>query len=142
MTRRETTTKRPMTTAGAPVEREHAEPPRPGSRRVLLHGVGLGLLLAAWAIQLDLYLTGYRTIPAISRLFLLQVISALGVGLAAPCRHGIDGWVAGRSSGSALTASPISSRRMRTASKISRRRVAALQVGAEVPGPCAGRGLL
>jgi hypothetical protein len=35
------------------------------------------------------------------------------------CRHGIDGCVASRSSGSALTASPISSRRMRTASKIS-----------------------
>jgi hypothetical protein len=48
------------------------------------------------------------------------------------CRHGIDGCVASRSSGSALTASPISSRRMRTASKISPSdRVPALQVGAD-----------
>lgn len=30
-------------------------------------------------------------------------------------RHGMEGWVASRSSSSALTASPISSRRMRTA---------------------------
>jgi hypothetical protein len=34
------------------------------------------------------------------------------VGMRVICRHGIDGWVAKRSSGSALTASPISSRRV------------------------------
>jgi len=45
--------------------------------------VDLGLLITTGAISLDLYLTGYRTIPAISRLFLLQVIAAFGLGLAA-----------------------------------------------------------
>jgi hypothetical protein len=35
---------------------------------------GAGLLIAAVAIHLDLYLTGYRTIPTIGGLFLLQVI--------------------------------------------------------------------
>jgi predicted lipoprotein with Yx(FWY)xxD motif len=34
------------------------------------------------AIHLDLYLTGYRTIPTIGWLFLLQVIVAFGLGLA------------------------------------------------------------
>jgi hypothetical protein len=88
MTRRETTAKRAMMTAAAPVVREHAEPPAPGWRRVLLHAVGLGLLIATGAIHLGLYLTGYRTIPAISRLFLLQVIAAFGLGLAAPAIPG------------------------------------------------------
>jgi hypothetical protein len=37
---------------------------------------GAGLLAATGAIHLDLYLTGYRTIPTIGWLFLLQVISA------------------------------------------------------------------
>jgi hypothetical protein len=83
MTGRETTTKRAMMTAAAPVGRERAEPPAPGWRKVLLHAMGLGLLIVAGAIHLDLYLTGYRTIPAISRLLLLQVIAAFGLGLAA-----------------------------------------------------------
>ncbi|HEY2130435.1 MAG TPA: hypothetical protein VGH77_24975 [Streptosporangiaceae bacterium] len=43
---------------------------------------GAGLLLAAGAIHLDLYLTGYRTIPTIGWLFLLQVIAAFGLGVA------------------------------------------------------------
>jgi predicted lipoprotein with Yx(FWY)xxD motif len=38
--------------------------------------VGAGLLIATGAIHLDLYLTGYRTIPMIGWLFLLQVIVA------------------------------------------------------------------
>jgi predicted lipoprotein with Yx(FWY)xxD motif len=38
--------------------------------------VGAGLLVASGAIHLDLYLTGYRTIPTIGPLFLLQVIAA------------------------------------------------------------------
>ena len=38
--------------------------------------VGAALLVAAGAIHLDLYLTGYRTIPTIGPLFLLQVIAA------------------------------------------------------------------
>jgi len=39
-----------------------------------LRVTGAGLLIAAAAIHLDLYLTGYRTIPTIGGLFLLQVI--------------------------------------------------------------------
>jgi predicted lipoprotein with Yx(FWY)xxD motif len=38
--------------------------------------VGAALLVATGAIHLDLYLTGYRTIPTIGWLFLLQVIAA------------------------------------------------------------------
>jgi len=37
---------------------------------------GAGLLVVTGAIHLDLYLTGYRTIPTIGWLFLLQVIAA------------------------------------------------------------------
>ncbi len=48
---------------------------------LLLRLIGAGLLLATGGIHLDLYLTGYNTIPTISWLFLLQVIAALGVGL-------------------------------------------------------------
>jgi predicted lipoprotein with Yx(FWY)xxD motif len=44
--------------------------------------LGSGLLIATAAIHLDLYLTGYRTIPTIGWLFLLQVIVAFGLGLA------------------------------------------------------------
>jgi predicted lipoprotein with Yx(FWY)xxD motif len=39
-----------------------------------LRVTGAGLLIAAAAIHLDLYLTGYRPIPVIGGLFLLQVI--------------------------------------------------------------------
>jgi predicted lipoprotein with Yx(FWY)xxD motif len=61
-----------------------------GGRDLLgLRVVGAGLLAATAAIHLDLYLTGYRTIPTISWLFLLQVIvgfvlvaSAAGAGFA------------------------------------------------------------
>jgi predicted lipoprotein with Yx(FWY)xxD motif len=45
-----------------------------------LRTVGAGLLVATAAIHLDLYLTGYRTIPTIGWLFLLQVITAFGLG--------------------------------------------------------------
>jgi predicted lipoprotein with Yx(FWY)xxD motif len=48
----------------------------------MLRVAGAGLLIAAGAIHLDLYLTGYRTIPVIGWLFLLQVIAASGLGLA------------------------------------------------------------
>jgi predicted lipoprotein with Yx(FWY)xxD motif len=44
--------------------------------RLLLRLAGAGLLFATAAIHLDLYLTGYRTIPTIGWLFLLQVIGA------------------------------------------------------------------
>ena len=40
--------------------------------RLGLRLAGAGLLAAAGAIHLDLYLTGYRTIPTIGWLFLLQ----------------------------------------------------------------------
>jgi predicted lipoprotein with Yx(FWY)xxD motif len=43
---------------------------------------GGGLLIATAAIHLDLYVTGYRTIPTIGWLFLLQVIAAFALGLA------------------------------------------------------------
>ncbi len=46
------------------------------SRRSLFGIAGAALLVAAGAIHLDLYLTGYRTIPTIGPLFLLQVIAA------------------------------------------------------------------
>ena len=62
--------------------REDAERPAPGWPAVVLRVVGSGLLIATAAIHLDLYLTGYRTIPTIGWLFLLQVIAAFGLGLA------------------------------------------------------------
>jgi predicted lipoprotein with Yx(FWY)xxD motif len=40
---------------------------------------GAGLLIATGAIHLDLYLTGYRTVPTIGWLFLLQVIAAFAL---------------------------------------------------------------
>jgi predicted lipoprotein with Yx(FWY)xxD motif len=47
-----------------------------------LRAAGAGLLAAAGAIHLDLYLTGYRTIPTIGWLFLLQVIAAFVLAVA------------------------------------------------------------
>ena len=43
---------------------------------------GAGLLAVTGAIHLDLYLTGYRSIPVIGPLFLLQVIAAFGLAAA------------------------------------------------------------
>ena len=43
---------------------------------------GAGLLAVTGAIHLDLYLTGYRSIPVIGWLFLLQVIAAFGLAAA------------------------------------------------------------
>jgi predicted lipoprotein with Yx(FWY)xxD motif len=40
---------------------------------------GAGLVFATGGIHLDLYLTGYRTIPTIGWLFLLQVIASFGL---------------------------------------------------------------
>jgi predicted lipoprotein with Yx(FWY)xxD motif len=45
---------------------------------------GAALLIASGAIHLDLYLTGYRSIPTIGWLFLLQVIAAYVLALAIP----------------------------------------------------------
>src|SRR2546429_4148186 len=62
--------------------REDVERPWPGWPAVIMRVAGSGLLIATAAIHLDLYLTGYRTIPTIGWLFLLQVIAAFGLGLA------------------------------------------------------------
>ena len=79
MTRRETTTRQTMIAVAG---KQHAEPPGPGWRASMLRVAGAGLLIAAGAIHLDLYLTGYRTIATIGWLFLLQVIAAFALGLA------------------------------------------------------------
>jgi predicted lipoprotein with Yx(FWY)xxD motif len=54
---------------------------RPAPRQLALglRLAGGGLLAATGAIHLDLYLTGYRSIPTIGWLFLLQVIAAFGL---------------------------------------------------------------
>jgi predicted lipoprotein with Yx(FWY)xxD motif len=62
--------------------REHTDRLPPGWATVILRVAGSGLLIATAAIHLDLYLTGYRTIPTIGWLFLLQVIAAFGLALA------------------------------------------------------------
>jgi predicted lipoprotein with Yx(FWY)xxD motif len=51
-------------------------------RRSVSGTAGAALLVASGAIHLDLYLTGYRTIPTIGWLFLLQVISGFALALA------------------------------------------------------------
>jgi len=50
--------------------------------RLLLRIAGAALLIATAAVHLDLYLTGYRTIPTIGGLFLVQVIVGFVLGLA------------------------------------------------------------
>jgi predicted lipoprotein with Yx(FWY)xxD motif len=59
------------------------------SRRSWYYGIaGAALLIASGAIHLDLYLTGYRSIPTIGPLFLLQVIAAFVLAVAIPVtRH-------------------------------------------------------
>jgi predicted lipoprotein with Yx(FWY)xxD motif len=57
--------------------------PAPRTRvRLALRLAGGGLLIATGAIHLDLYLTGYRSIPTIGGLFLFQVIAAFVLGAA------------------------------------------------------------
>ena len=57
--------------------------PAPRARaRLALRLAGVGLLIATGAIHLDLYLTGYRSIPTIGWLFLFQVIAAFVLGAA------------------------------------------------------------
>ena len=60
----------------------HPAPSASGWLQIILRVAGSGLLIATAAIHLDLYLTGYRTIPTIGWLFLLQVIAAFALGLA------------------------------------------------------------
>lgn len=55
----------------------------PGWLTAALRVIGPGLLIASAAIHLDLYLTGYRTIPTIGPLFLVQVIAGFALALAA-----------------------------------------------------------
>ncbi len=56
---------------------------RPRAAGTALRVLGSGLLFAVGAIHLDLYLTGYRHIPTIGTLFLLQVITAFALALLA-----------------------------------------------------------
>ena len=82
MTERHSMTRRGTIRSAAWPVREHAERPAPGWPAFILRVAGSGLLIATAAIHLNLYLTGYRTIPTIGWLFLLQVIAAFGLGLA------------------------------------------------------------
>jgi predicted lipoprotein with Yx(FWY)xxD motif len=50
--------------------------------RLTLRFAGAALLAATAAIHLDLYLTGYKTLPTIGPLFLLQIIAAFLLALA------------------------------------------------------------
>src|ERR1700758_3781776 len=84
MTERHSMTRRGTITIGSAgrAARTDAGRAAPGWPVVVLRVAGSGLLIATAAIHLDLYLTGYRTIPTIGWLFLLQVIAAFGLGLA------------------------------------------------------------
>jgi predicted lipoprotein with Yx(FWY)xxD motif len=96
MTERESMTRPGTTRAAGRAGQEHGKPPG-GWPRAAERVAGSGLLIATAAIHLDLYLTGYRTIPTIGWLFLLQVIAAFGLGLtvlAIPSRLVITGRLA------------------------------------------------
>jgi len=82
MTERQDMTRLTTVRGAGRAAREHAGRTAPGWAAVILRVAGSGLLIATAAIHLDLYLTGYRTIPTIGWLFLLQVIAAFGLGLA------------------------------------------------------------
>jgi predicted lipoprotein with Yx(FWY)xxD motif len=82
MTRWQSMTRRGTVSGAGRIMQEHDVRPAPDWRRIILRVVGSGLLIATAAIHLDLYLTGYRTIPTIGWLFLLQIIAAFGLGLA------------------------------------------------------------
>jgi predicted lipoprotein with Yx(FWY)xxD motif len=62
--------------------RDRRREPGSGKQWLAPRAVGAGLLFATGAVHLDLYLTGYRTIPTIGWLFLLQLITAFGLGAA------------------------------------------------------------
>jgi plastocyanin len=59
----------------------HLTNSRAGTAGLVLRVLGGGLLVATAGIHLDLYLTGYRHIPTIGTLFLLQVIAAFALGI-------------------------------------------------------------
>src|SRR5262249_35111689 len=67
---------------GRALREERPDPYVPPWPPLILRVIGAGLLIAPAAIHLDLYVTGYRSIPTIGWLFLLQVIAAFGLGLA------------------------------------------------------------
>jgi predicted lipoprotein with Yx(FWY)xxD motif len=50
-------------------------------RSFVLRAIGAGFLAATGAIHLDLYVTGYRTIPTIGWLFLVQIIAAFALSV-------------------------------------------------------------
>jgi hypothetical protein len=56
---------------GSGMDGQKDRPGRHGRTHLALRLAGGGLLIAAGAIHLDLYLTGYRSIPTIGWLFLL-----------------------------------------------------------------------
>jgi predicted lipoprotein with Yx(FWY)xxD motif len=62
--------------AQRPGRSNHSNHPQRAWQQLALRVAGAGLLAATGAIHLDLYLTGYRTIPTIGVLFLLQIIAA------------------------------------------------------------------
>jgi hypothetical protein len=64
MTERHSTTRLGTVRGAGRATREHAGRQAPGWPAVILRVAGSGLLIATAAIHLDLYLTGYRTIPA------------------------------------------------------------------------------
>ena len=82
MTERHSMTRLGTVRGAGRAAREDAERLAPRWPAVILRVAGSGLLIATAAIHLDLYLTGYRTIPTIGWLFLLQVIAAFGLALA------------------------------------------------------------
>ena len=67
-----------MTSTGSPLTVN-----RPRALGTALRILGSGLLFAVGAVHLDLFLTGYRHIPTIGTLFLLQVIAAFMLALLA-----------------------------------------------------------
>ena len=68
--------------APGPPLAEEADIKQASVTNLALRVVGGGLLLASGGIHLDLYITGYHSIPTIGPLFLLQVISAFVLALA------------------------------------------------------------
>ena len=72
----------PVLQAGRGSSRPGRQPASRVRARLALRLAGGGLLIATGAIHLDLYLTGYRSIPTIGWLFLFQVIAAFVLGVA------------------------------------------------------------
>jgi predicted lipoprotein with Yx(FWY)xxD motif len=73
---------KPVLLAGRGGSRPGQRPTPRARARLALRLAGGGLLIATGAIHLDLYLTGYRSIPTIGWLFLFQVIAAFVLGAA------------------------------------------------------------